>query len=369
MAKGKLPGKNPELIAAVTLAANAAAVEQAGYTQHLALHAEAWRLFVFRLAETLSDFLEAPDNRYDQGPDSPAASTSLSEDVPAALGREAVRLFRQDGLSFADFFSLLKCLRRTVLNDPSLPARLQPGCASFFDCLETAAASQWLKEEASFAQHRLREAKLFILNEKKRYATIFHRMAEPACIVDQRGCLLDVNTAFADFFKTPGEMLLGKPCALLFGPQACNACLLEKTLSEHGSFANIEVALPVAGESRMVLISGASLGRVRGVPGGIVILQDVSAQRQTAQALRESEDQFRSLVENVPDVTWRADAKGNLVYVSPNVRRICGHEPSEILGQSRFDHVHPEDVEEVRKRYGLLFCQGEGICPPLSPAS
>lgn len=363
MAKGKLPGNNLGLLhfnpnGQGLSTAFALAAEQAGYAQHLALQDETWRFFVSRLAETLADFLEADDDRQDPEPDSPAAATPLSRDVPGALGREAVQLFRQDALPFGAFFSLLKCLRRTMLNDPALPARLQPGCASFFDRLETAAAGQWLKEEASSGQRRLREAKLFILNEKRRYAAIFHRMAEPACIVDQQGCLLDVNAAFADFFKARGETLLGKPCTLLFGPEACNACLLEKNLAEHGSFANIEVVLPVAGEIRTVLISGASLGRVRGVPGGIVILQDVSAQRRTAQALRESEEQFRSLVENMPDVTWRADAAGNLVYVSPNVRRNCGYEPGELLGQSRFSRVHPEDVEEVRKRYGLLFAKG-----------
>jgi len=358
MAKGKLPGKNLGLLGANDkglCGAFALAVEHSGCAQHLALQEEAWRLFVSRLAESLADFLAAPENL--QEPDSPAACGPFSQDIPDAFGREAVQLFRHESLPFADFFALLKCLRRTVLNDPALSAPLQPVGALFFDRLETAAASQWLKEEASAAQHRLREAKLFILNEKKRYATIFHRMAEPACIVDQQGCLLDVNAAFADFFKARGETLLGKPCALLFGPEACKACLLEKNLAERGSFANIEVALPVVGETRTVLISGSSLGRVRGVPGGIVILQDVSAQRRIAQALRESEEQFRSLVENVPDVTWRADAEGSLVYVSPNVRRICGYEPDELLGQSRFGRVHPEDVAEVRKRYGLLFAK------------
>jgi PAS domain S-box-containing protein len=352
MAKAKLPGKNLGLLCSGPKGqglndAFARAVEQAGYAQHLALQEEAWCGFVSRLAEGLAGFLETGDG-----------CQGTEADIPAVLGREAVQIFRQDTLPFAVFFSLLKCLRGAVFSDPSLSVPLQSGYASFFDCLETAASSQWFKDESSAAQHRLREAKLFILNEKRRYAAIFHRMAEPACIVDQQGCLLDVNTAFADFFKARGETLLGKPCAKLFGPQACKACLLEKSLNEHGSFANIEVVLQVAGDTRTVLVSGASLGRVRGVPGGIVILQDVSAQRQIAQALRESEEQFRSLVENVPDVTWRADAEGNLVYVSPNVRRICGYEPSELLGQSRFSRVHPEDVVEVRKRYSLLFAKG-----------
>ncbi|MHB1014287.1 MAG: sensor histidine kinase [Desulfurivibrionaceae bacterium] len=366
MAKGKLPGKNLGLLRTkgqglsdpFTLAANAAAVEHAGYAQHLALQDEAWRCFVCRVVEGLADFLQAHGDRGDSGTDNPASVDFFSPDIPAALGREAVQLFRQDGLPFAAFFSLLKCLRRTVLNDPPLPVLLPPAGASFFDCLETVAASQWLKAEASSAQHRLREAKHFILNEKRRYATIFHRMAEPACIVDQQGCLIDVNDAFADFFKARGETLLGKPCAQLFGPQACKACLLEKNLAQHGSFANIEVALTVGGESRTVLISGSSLGKVRGIPGGIVILQDVSAQRRIAQALRESEEQLRSLVENIPDVAWRADAEGNLVYVSPNVRRICGYEPGELLGKSRFSRVHPDDVAELRKRYGQLFAKG-----------
>lgn len=353
MANARLPGKNLGLFrfdhkGQGLSDAFARAVEQAGYAQHLALQEESWRCFVSRLAEELTDFLEAG-----------GGSQGREADTPAVLGREAVQLFRQDALPFAVFFALLKCLRGAVFSDPALSVSLHSGCASFFDGLETAAANQWLKEESSAAQHRLREAKLFILNEKRRYAAIFHRMAEPACIVDQQGCLLDVNAAFADFFKARGETLLGKPCAKLFGPQACKACLLEKNLVEHGSFANIEVALQVAGETKTVLVSGASLGRVRGVPGGIVILQDVSGQRRIAQALRESEEQFRSLVENVPDVTWRADAEGNLVYVSPNVRRICGYEPSELLGQGRFARVHPEDAVEVRKRYSLLFAKGK----------
>lgn len=363
MAKGKLPGKNLGLLrpnGKGLSGAFALAVEHAGCAQHLALQEDAWRFFASRLTEGLADFLKADgDRREGPEPDSPAAAPPLSQDIPAALGREAVRLFRQDALPFADFFSFLKCLRRTVLNDPPLLPRLQPGCAAFFDYLETAAASQWLKEETSSAQHRLREARYFILDEKRRYAAIFHRMAEPACIVDQQGCLLDVNDAFVDFFQTPGEMLLGKPCSQLFGPAACKACALGKNLAKHGSFANIEVALSVGGETRTVLINGASLGRVRGVPGGIVILQDITAQRRIAQALRESEEQFRSLVENMPDVTWRADAEGILVYVSPNIRRICGYEPDELLGQSLFSRVHPKNIAEVRKRYGLLFAKGK----------
>lgn len=289
MANGKQSGKNPDLLSFYPKdkgkgAAFVLAVEQAGYAEHLALQSEDWLLFVYRLIAGLTDFLNALDNLESPKSESLAVAGLFFHEAPEIFGREVVQLFRQDALPFAAFFSLLKCLRWTILNDPLLPAQRQPGCALFFDRLEIVAASRWFKEEARSVQHRLREAKLFILNEKRRYAAIFHRMAEPACIVDQQGCLLDINAAFADFFKARGETLLGKPCVQLFGVEACNICLLDKHLTAHGSFANIEVAIQVAGEIRTVLISGSSLGRVRGVPSGILILQDVSAQRQMAQA-------------------------------------------------------------------------------------
>jgi len=225
--------------------------------------------------------------------------------------------------------------------------------------VEAAAVSQWVKEEGGSVQHRLRKARQFILNEKRRYAAVFSRMAEPAFIVDRERCLVDVNDAFEDFFKVRGETLIGKSCAVVLGQKVCEACLLEKALSEQGSFSSIEIAIPVAGEIRTVLMSGTSLGFVNGEDsGGIVVLQDVTEQRRVELALQASEEQFRTLVENIPDVAWRADAEGMLVYVSPKVKKICGYEPEELLGERRFARVHPEDVDEVRKRYELLFSKG-----------
>jgi len=268
------------------------------------------------------------------------------------------------GLSFSVFFSLLKCARQAFFS--CLPGatseRVRLGCAVFFDRLEASAASQWLKEEGGSVLHRLRKARQFILSEKRRYAAVFSRMAEPAFIVDRQRCLVDVNDAFEDFFKVRGETLIGKSCAVVLGQKICDACLLEKALSEQGSFSSVEIVIPVAGENRTVLLSGTSLGFVSGEDsGGIVLLQDVTAQRRVELALQASEEQFRTLVENIPDVAWRANAEGDLVYVSPKVKKICGYEPEELLGKSRFVHVHPDDVAEVRKRYGLLFSAGRDL--------
>lgn len=335
-------------------AAFAALVEESGYARHLAQQEKPWELYLACLAEDLASFLAVETAV-------PAPSAGRARDLPVAVGLEAVRTFRPLGLSFPVFFSLLKCARQAFFSRLSRGDRedARSRCAVFFDRLEAVAASQWLKEEGGSVLHRLRKARQFILSEKRRYAAVFSRMGEPAFIVDRQRCLVDVNQAFEDFFKVRGETLIGKSCSVVLGKKVCDACLLEKALSEQGSFSSIEIGIPVAGETRTVLLSGTSLGFVNGEDsGGIVVLQDITAQRRIELALQASEEQFRTLVENIPDVAWRADAEGNLVYISPKLKKICGYEPGELLGENRFVPVHPEDVDEVRKRYGLLFSKG-----------
>ena len=45
---------------------------------------------------------------------------------------------------------------------------------------------------------------------------------------------------------------------------------------------------------------------------------------------------------SVPDIIYRLDGQGHIVYISEAVRRY-GYEPVELVGQSIFELVHPED--------------------------
>ncbi len=339
--------------------------EQSGYGRHLAGAEESWRLLLARLAEALARFLR----NFPQ----PCAGPGVADDrLPGAgydLGLAAVSSLRQGDLSFAAFFHLLKCLRRVLLShlltlkaDPVQLLALRGELDFFFDQFEQSAAAQWFKEEANSYHLRLREAKRFILSEKRRYAAIFYKMAEPAFIIDHRLCLLDVNSAFEIFFKVRRSSLLGRPCREVLGQEICDACPLAQALAEHSSFANIELVIAVQGQTRTVLMSGSSLGHLRGeFPGGIVIIQDISEQKRVELALQESEEKFRTLIENVPDVIWRADREGTLLYVGPNLKKICGYEAEELLGKNRFAGVHAEDLAMVKKSYALFFAKGREL--------
>lgn len=79
---------------------------------------------------------------------------------------------------------------------------------------------------------------------------------------------------------------------------------------------------------------------------------------EEVQRLESSEEKFRSLVENIPDVTWTTDCEGNTVFISPNIKKVYGYTPEEIAkaGDSLWlGRIHPDDLDSVKKSYGLLF--------------
>jgi diguanylate cyclase (GGDEF)-like protein/PAS domain S-box-containing protein len=83
---------------------------------------------------------------------------------------------------------------------------------------------------------------------------------------------------------------------------------------------------------------------------------------QAEYSLRESEDQYQLLVAAIPEVVWKTDAKGNVMFVSPQVETLLGYSADEFRqkGDSLwFNSIHVDDKERVGQAFELLLKKGE----------
>ncbi|BBD64801.1 multi-sensor hybrid histidine kinase [Nostoc commune NIES-4072] len=81
---------------------------------------------------------------------------------------------------------------------------------------------------------------------------------------------------------------------------------------------------------------------------------DISERKRSAEALRDSEERFRQLAENIDAVFWiREVAENRVSYVSPAYKRLWGLNPEEMYqGQQAWvDRIHPEDRESVQRAF------------------
>ncbi|MFY9742802.1 MAG: PAS domain S-box protein [Candidatus Sulfotelmatobacter sp.] len=87
---------------------------------------------------------------------------------------------------------------------------------------------------------------------------------------------------------------------------------------------------------------------------------DITDFRLAHQNLQESEEKFRSLVANLPDVTWSCAGDGRAEYVSPKIQQILGFTVSEICERRAelwVGRIHPDDSASIVEAWQRLFAE------------
>ena len=86
---------------------------------------------------------------------------------------------------------------------------------------------------------------------------------------------------------------------------------------------------------------------------------DITARKRAQDALRQSEQQFRLIMENLADLVAVLDLDGGRLYSSPSYQSILG-DPQKLQGSSSFQEVHPEDRARVRRAFEETVQTGVG---------
>jgi len=80
------------------------------------------------------------------------------------------------------------------------------------------------------------------------------------------------------------------------------------------------------------------------------VFSDVTARRQAEHALRQAEDRFRTLVEQMPAIIFMEDPRtGANLYISPQIEALYGYAPQEWIDNPKLweERLHPEDRDRV----------------------
>jgi len=81
--------------------------------------------------------------------------------------------------------------------------------------------------------------------------------------------------------------------------------------------------------------------------------EDITERKRALAELQRSEEQFRSLIENVSDVIAVLGPDGRLRYVSAAAQRVLGYASVALVGRILFDFVHPEDIARLRALFAV----------------
>lgn len=92
--------------------------------------------------------------------------------------------------------------------------------------------------------------------------------------------------------------------------------------------------------------------------GQVIMLHDITEQKQAEEALNKSEERFKQVTENAQEWIWEVNTDGLYTYASPVVKEIIGYDVEEIVGKKHFyDFFLENDREKLKTEVFKVFAK------------
>ena len=312
--------------------------------------------------------------RWDQiiHPDDVSALYETARELLNTPGRSADvehRIIRKDGQT-----RWVRELVQTVADESGQPAFVQ---GAIYDVTDRRRAEEAL---------RVKDAAI---------ASSINAMA----VADLEGNLTYVNARFLEMWGyDDSEEVLGKPAATFWESKEKARAILEE-LRESGGLMGELAAVRKDGSRFDAELSGSMVKDEAGKPvcmlGSFVditkrkraekallaardklekrveertaeiaganeeLRKEIAERRHAEDALRQSEERFRTIVEMVPSLIVISDTQGKTLYVGPNCEEITGYTQAELRGRVRW-WVHEDDMPRALRAFNRAVREGIG---------
>ncbi|HET9701791.1 MAG TPA: PAS domain S-box protein [Burkholderiales bacterium] len=201
-----------------------------------------------------------------------------------------------------------------------------------------------------------RRAERRVEESEMRFRTLIDSAGDGIFITEPDGRIVDFNNAACESLGYTCEELLRMnvrdidPVAAALSAEDLRR-YHEQAMKQTVLWDGVHVRKDGSSFPVQVRISGVE---VAGRKYAVGIARNMEARRRIEEALQESEERFRALVEECPDFIAVIDDGARVKFVSPSVSSVLGREPMELLGRSGFDHVHPDDLALAQATFAEL---------------
>ncbi|HZA20150.1 MAG TPA: PAS domain S-box protein [Actinomycetota bacterium] len=183
-----------------------------------------------------------------------------------------------------------------------------------------------------------------------RFSSLVQHLFDVIAVLDRSGRIVYVTPSAETLTGVPPVDLLGTSMFDLLSPAAgeTGRAYLASVRTSAGTPRSFEASLRHRDNgSQWVEVSMTDLLDDPSVQGIVVTLHDITRRVSAEEALRRSEERFRSLVQNSSDMIALVDHEGRIEYVSPAVSKLLGYTPEELLHRSGWELFHPDSTEDA----------------------
>jgi PAS domain S-box-containing protein len=208
------------------------------------------------------------------------------------------------------------------------------------------------------------EAERGLRESEERYRTLFEESRDAINITTREGQFLDGNQSFLDLFGYAREEMMELNVRELYADPA-DRVRFQHEIEEKGAVRDYEAKLRKKDGTPMDCLVATTVRRAKdgSVLGYQGIIRDITGRKRAEEELKESEEKFRSLAEQSPNMIF-INKKGKVVYANKECAEIMGYKREEFYSPD-FDFltlVAPESTDLITAHFSRHM-RGEEVPP------
>ncbi len=294
----------------------------------------------------------------------PSVKRLLGYDIPEVIGRRAFDLAHEEDRARISF--ILKRGRSDRDNKVEVRIRHRDGRYIWFEVVGTALRDGDGRVTGAVLGGRNIEERKRIEEELQRSETMFRALAESAVFaifIVQGERIRYVNPSFTKLSGYTLADLQGMRFWDLIAPE------MREVVRERGAARQRGEKVPTRYEIRYFTKTGeerigdfgAAYVDYEGRPALIASLSDITDRKIQEDRLRESEERYRTIIENIEDGYFEVNLAGDLTYVSDPALKISRTDRDVMIGMSFRDFTPRESWPKIYQAFYKVFQTGEPL--------
>lgn len=220
---------------------------------------------------------------------------------------------------------------------------------------------QTLHENADLLKvysNKLSTANSDLKKSEEKYKSYIDNDPDGVFVTDEKGNYLEVNEAACRMTGYSKDELIRMSMSEMLIDKSVNdiAAFFDK-LTEDGSLKINSSLKHKDGLKKWIEIDAVQLSETR----FLGFVKDITVSKLADDALRESEDRFRSFFELIADLMVIADIEGYFRDINSSWTIVLGYSKEELLGKSILQFIHPDDLVKTKKAIAMKLKHGETI--------
>ena len=199
--------------------------------------------------------------------------------------------------------------------------------------------------------------------EKEKLQLVFNASPDAAMITQLLdGLFVDVNIGFSVMTGyTRAEVIGNSASKISVWHNIADRQIVITELKDKGICTNLEFVFKRKDGSPFLGTISARIITLHSVSHIVSVIHDITERKQSEEALMESEEKYRSILNASPDDITITDLEGRIIMVSPAAKKMFGYELNfnEFTSMRLVDFIVPEDVERAQSNILRMYQGGD----------